>query len=76
MTKEVWCQLKIDEMICAHNFCFGERGEADFASNSMKVHGREGLLRTGHFLLCSEDVGKRDFPADLPRVPQTSQPHV
>jgi hypothetical protein len=30
--------------------------------------GRFCWLRTGHFLLCSEDVGKRDFPADPPRA--------
>lgn len=29
---------------------------------------KEGPLRTGHFLFCSEDVGKRDFPADPPRA--------
>jgi hypothetical protein len=31
------------------------------------IHGRW-KRDTGHFLLCSEDVGKRDFLADLPRA--------
>jgi hypothetical protein len=33
-----------------------------------------GTARTGHFLLCSDDVGKRDFPAHPLAQPQMLQP--
>ncbi len=34
-----------------------------FLCQGVQTQGTKGLLRTGHFCLCSEDVGKRDFPA-------------